>query len=388
MKYNFDTPIDRRGTDAMKWDVAEGELPMWVADMDFAAAPEIVEALQARLSHGVFGYTDVSDAWYDAYLGWWRERHGFAMQRDWLIFCTGVVPAISSIVRKLTTPNENVLLLTPVYNIFFNSIVNNGCRALECPLLYRDGAYAIDWTDFEEKLADPQTTLLLLCNPHNPVGKIWDQQTLARIGALAKQHHVTVLSDEIHCDLTAPQMAYVPFLSASEDCRAVGVAAIAPTKAFNLAGLQTAAVAVPDPTLRHKVWRGLNTDEVAEPNVFATVAAVAAFKKGAPWLDALREYVFENRRIAEAYLDENLPLLHPVAADATYLLWIDARAVTPDGAALCRFVREQTGLILSPGAAYGKTGEPFLRMNLACPRTRLLDGLRRLSAALTAFPQG
>ena len=385
MRYDFDTVIDRRGSFAMKWNVGEQELPMWVADMDFQAAPEIREALGRRLDHGVFGYTEIPEEWYDAYLGWWKERHGFSMEKDWLIFCTGVVPAISSIVRKLTTPNENVLIQTPVYNIFFNSIRNNGCRTLESPLRYENGVYGIDWEDLEKKLSDPQTTLMILCNPHNPVGKIWDRETLGRIGELAAAHAVTVLSDEIHCDITAPGKEYVPFLSVSETCRKVGISAIAPTKAFNLAGLQTAAAAVPDPVLRHKVWRGLNTDEVAEPNAFAVTAAVAAFTKGAAWLDELREYVFENRRIVSETLRRELPSVKAVDGDATYLLWLDVSRITENGDALNRSIRETTGLILSEGSSYGESGKAFLRMNLACPRSVLLDGLSRLIRGIRLF---
>lgn len=385
MKYDFDTPIDRRGTASLKWDVQPGELAMWVADMDFSAAPEILAAMQKRLEHGVFGYGDVPKAWYDAYLRWWKTRHDFAMRRDWLIFCTGVVPAITSIVRKLTTPNENVLLQTPVYNIFFNSIVNNGRRVLESPLRYENGAYAIDWGDLEAKLSDPQTTLMILCNPHNPIGKIWDRETLQRLGGLCEKHHVTVLSDEIHCDLCAPGKEYVPFLSASKACERVGIACLAPTKAFNLAGLQTAAVAVENPVLRHKVWRALNTDEVAEPNAFAVPAAVAAFTEGASWLDALRAYVFENRAFAAAYLREHLPAVSVVEAEATYLLWLDVSAVTSDGTALCEAIRRTTGLYLSAGASYGEAGRAFLRMNLACPRAYVSDGVMRLVRGVKGF---
>ena len=245
MKYDFDQVVDRRNTTSMKWNVGENELPMWVADMDFRTAPKILEAMEKRLSHGVFGYTEIPEEWYQAYMCWWKVRHACVLEKDWLIFCTGVVPAISSIVRKLTTPNENVLIQTPVYNIFFNSIRNNGCRVLENPLRYENGNYGIDWEDLENKLRDPQTSLMILCNPHNPIGKIWDRDTLGRIGTLAKRYGVTVLSDEIHCDITRPGTAYIPFLSVSEDCRSVGIAAVAPTKAFNLAGIQTAAVAVP-----------------------------------------------------------------------------------------------------------------------------------------------
>ncbi|MBR1811904.1 MAG: pyridoxal phosphate-dependent aminotransferase [Clostridia bacterium] len=385
MQYDFDTPVNRRGTDSVKWDVAANELPMWVADMDFHTAPAIIDAMNRRTAHGVFGYGDVTADWYDAYIGWWKRRHGFAMEKEWLIFCTGVIPAISSTVRKLTTPNENVVLLTPIYNIFFNSIVNNGCRALECPLRYTEGVYEIDFVDLETKLSDPQTTLMIFCNPHNPVGKIWDRTTLCEVGRLCRKHHVTVISDEIHCDITSPGSAYTPFAAASEDCRAVSITCIAPTKTFNLAGMQTAAVCVPDPVLRHKVWRALNTDEVAEPNSFAVPVTVAAFTQGADWLDALCSYLFENRRIAEDFIAREVPVLHTVHGEATYLLWIDARALTADSRAFADFIRRETGLYLSAGGSYGRAGQGFLRMNLACPRDRLADGLQRLKQAADAF---
>ena len=385
MKYDFDTPINRRGTDATKWHVAEHELPMWVADMDFQTAPEIREAMQKRLDHGVFGYADVPEEWYDAYRGWWRDRHGFEMDRKWLVFCTGVIPAISSIVRKLTTPNENVVIQTPVYNIFFNSILNNGCRVLESPLRYENREYSVDFEDLEKKLRDPQTTLMILCNPHNPVGKIWDRDTLAHIGYLAKKHHVTVISDEIHCDLTEPGKEYVPFASASEDCKDVSITCIAPTKTFNLAGLQTAAVCVPDPVLRHKVWRALNTDEVAEPNSFATTAAIAAFEKGADWLDELRVYLSENKRLAVEYIRDNIPGIFAIEGEATYLLWIDISALDGNSREIADRIRKKTGLYVSAGSSYGHPGDHFLRMNVACPRATCLEGLARLKEGIDRY---
>lgn len=378
MQYNFDHPVSRRGSDSMKWAVGENELPMWVADMDFEAAPEIRAALQRRLDHGIFGYDDLSDAWYEAYMGWWKDRHGLAIEKDWLIFSVGVVASISSLVRKLTTPNENVLIQTPVYNIFFNSIVNNGARVLESPLVFNGQGYDIDFDDLEQKLADPQTTLMILCNPHNPVGRIWSREELARIGALCKKHHVTVISDEIHCDLTEPGKAYVPFASVDEVCRDLSITCVAPTKAFNLAGLHTSAVIAPDPVLRHKAWRALNTDEVAEPGTFAVPAAVAAFTKGGPWLDALRAYVWENRRTVEAYAARYLPGVRVIPGEATYLLWVDVHALTTDVRDWTRRLRAETGLYVTPGTAYGQTGEGFFRWNMACPRSTVEDGLERL----------
>ncbi len=387
-KYDFDSPVDRYGTGSIKWDVAEGELPMWVADMDFKTAPEITEALINRAEHGIFGYTDLDDGWYEAYINWWDRRHGFRMDKEWLMFCTGVIPAISSIVRKLTTPNENVVIQTPVYNIFFNSIINNGCRVLENPLVNNDGEYSMDFGDLEDKLSDPQTTLMILCNPQNPVGKIWDKETLAKVGELAKKYGVTVVSDEIHCDIVKPGSAYVPFASASEVCRDISITCIAPTKAFSIPGVQTAAICVPGHALRHKVKRGINTDEVAEPSVFATVAAKAAFNCGEQWINEMCEYVFENRRITAEYISKHIPDVKLIDGDATYLLWLDLRSLGVSSDEAYRTIREKTGLFLSKGSVYGKCGDGFLRMNVACPRSYLEDGLDRLRRGVEYIKNG
>ncbi len=385
MRYDFDKLTDRRGVGSLKWDVRSGELPMWVADMDFEAAPEIVEALRARVEHGIFGYSVVTQDWYQAYRDWWGRRHHLEMEKDWLVFCTGVVPAISSAVRKLTTVGENVLIQTPVYNIFYNSIGNNGRNTLESPLVYDGREYSIDFEDLERKLADPQTTMMFLCNPHNPIGKIWDRETLARIGELCARHHVLVLSDEIHCDLTDPGCEYVPFASVSEVCRDNSVTCIAPTKTFNLAGLQTAAVMVPNPVLRHKLWRGLNTDEVAEPNVFAVGGAVAAFNQGEDWLEELRVYLADNKSQVRRFVEERLPEIKVVPSQATYLLWLDCSRITEDAGELAKFIRSDSGLYLTEGQEYGACGKRFIRMNPACPRQRLLEGLERLERSVKKY---
>ncbi|HJA81719.1 MAG TPA: pyridoxal phosphate-dependent aminotransferase [Candidatus Mediterraneibacter intestinipullorum] len=382
MKYNFDLPVNRRGTYSLKWDVPENELPMWVADMDFETAPEIREAIMRRASHGIFGYTAVPEEWYWAIGSWWQERYHFCMEKDWVIFCTGVVPAISSIVRKMTDVGEKIVLLTPVYNIFFNSIVNNGRYVIESALRYENGGYSIDLPDLEEKLADPQATMMIFCNPHNPIGKIWDRDTLEKVGELCEKYHVLVVSDEIHCDLTDPGREYLPFASVSESCRNNSITCIAPTKTFNLAGLQTAAVVVPDGSLRHKVWRGLNTDEVAEPNVFAVTAAIAAWEKGAPWLEELRAYLFENKCAAAKFIQTQIPEVSLVRSEATYLLWLDCRKVTENDKKLAGFLRAETGLYLCAGSEYGKAGRGFLRMNIACTREVLEEGLTQLKRGI------
>lgn len=382
MKYDFDTPVSRRNTGSLKWDVGEKELPMWVADMDFQTAPEIQDAILQRANHGVFGYSVIPDEWYQSYMDWWKIRHNFSMEKDWMIFCTGVVPAISSIVRKITTPAEKVVIQTPVYNIFFNSIENNGRQVLENSLKYDGKTYEIDFEDLEQKLSDPQTALMILCNPHNPVGKIWSKETLSHVGELCWKYHVPVISDEIHCDLTDPGRSYVPFASVSEKCRENSITCLAPTKTFNLAGLQTAAVVIPGEQLRHKVWRGLNTDEVAEPNAFAVTAAVAAFTKGNHWLDALRDYLFTNKQMVKEFLEKELPQIKLVSSEATYLLWLDCKEVAGNAAELTKLIRENTGLYLSEGGQFGGNGARFIRMNIACPKETLRDGLERLKKGL------
>ena len=385
MPYNFDELTERRGTGSMKWDVPEGELPMWVADMDFETAPEIREALMKRAAHGIFGYTVVPDAWREAVTGWWERRHGFVMEKDWLVFTTGVVPAISSGVRKLTTVGENVLVQTPVYNIFFNSIRNNGRNIIENRLLYDGAGYRIDWEDLEKKLSDPQTTLMILCNPHNPTGMLWTREELGRIGELCAANHVKIMSDEIHCDLTEPGYGYIPFASVSETCAQNSITCIAPTKAFNLAGLQTAAVMVPNEELRHKMERALNTDEVAEPNSFAICATKAAFNQSEDWLNELNQYIQKNKDYAISFIQKEMNDVYVVPTEATYLLWIDCHKVCMDSVELTSFIREKTGLYVSDGLEYGENGKAFIRMNVACPFERLKDGLNRFKEGIYLY---
>lgn len=388
MTYDFSKPVDRRHTNSMKWDVADHELPMWVADMDFETCPAVKEAILKKAQLGVYGYTIISDSYIESVMNWWKTYHHFELKKEWILFSTGVVPAISSIVRKMTTPAENVLIQSPVYNIFYNSIYNNGRNILSSDLVFDGKEYHIDFEDLEAKLADPQTTLMILCNPHNPIGKIWDKETLRRIGHLCAKHHVLVLSDEIHCDLCKPGLEYVPFASVDEVCQNNSITCVAASKAFNLAGLQSASVIVPNPVLRHKVNRGLNTDEVAEPNVFCMEANTAAFTMGRAWLEDLCVYIEENKAYVRQFIAENLPELYVVPSEATYLLWVNCQAVSEDTEELCQFIRAKTGLYVSNGEEYGKNGKTFIRINLACPRSRVEDGMARLKNGIEAYQKG
>lgn len=385
MKYNFDKIINRRETGSLKWDVSKNELPMWVADMDFETLPEIQEALVERVAHGVYGYSVIPDEWSQSYVDWWDKRHHFHMNPEKLIFTTGVIPALSSAVRKFTTPGENVLVQTPVYNHFFYVIRNNGRNIVENQLLYDGENYSIDWEKLEQQLSNPQTTMMILCNPHNPIGKIWDKETLAGIGRLCKKYDVVVVSDEIHCDLTAPGKEYIPFASVNETCRDISVTCLAPTKTFNLAGIQTAAVYVENPLLHHGMKCQLNTDEVAEPNVFAVPAVIAAYQNGAGWLDELRNYIHQNKQYVTEFLQNKIPEIYPVVLDATYLMWLDCRKLTEDSRKFTDFIREKTGLFVMRGSVYGKNGEGFLRLNIAASKLIVEDGMQRLLEGVTAW---
>lgn len=375
MKYDFDKLVNRKNSASLKWDVKEGELPLWVADMDFECAPAIKDAILKKANQGIFGYSIIPDEWAKSYIYWWKKRHNFEIKSEELIFCTGVVPAISSLVRKLTTPAEKVLVQTPCYNIFFNSIVNNGRFPVESPLKYNGTSYSIDFERLEEDLSDPQVSLMILCNPQNPTGNIWSKQELAQIGELCKKHNVIVISDEIHCDITEPNFSYIPFASASETCAELSVTCIAPSKCFNIAGINSSAVFVRNAALRHKVWRSLNTDEIAEPNVFAVDATIAAFSKSEDYLNELNKYLFENRKFACDFIKQKMPKFNAVDAKATYLLWLD---VKQNGDDFAQRLRKETGLFINGGSEYGKSSENFVRINLACPRSVLSDALNRL----------
>lgn len=385
MQFDFNEIHDRRNTGSLKWDTTEKELPMWVADMDFQTAPAVVRAMEKKLQTGIFGYSVVTEEWYQVIMGWWSRRHHLAIQKEWLTFCTGVVPAVTCAVKRMTNVGDQVLVQTPVYDIFFHSIENHGRHVVENKLKYNGMQYDIDFEDLEEKLSHPLTAMLILCNPHNPIGRIWSREELMRIGELCKKHHVTVLSDEIHCDLTEPGCEYVPFAAVSETCREISITCISATKAFNLAGLQTAAIFTPNEGIRNSMIRGLNADEIAEPGAFAVDAVTSAFDQGEEWLEELRRYLHENKKYAAGFLERELPILRIVPSKATYLLWIDCHGVIGDATELCSFLRKETGLYLSAGSRYRGNGSRFLRMNIACPRIRLEDGLGRLKKGTEAY---
>lgn len=381
----FEKVYNRREMGSLKWDVDEDVIPLWVADMDFQTAPPILEAIEKRASQGIFGYSIITEDWYMTVQKWWHERHHLTIEQDWLIFATGVVPILTTAVNRLTNVGDNVLIQTPVYNIFFNSIVNSGRHLLESPLVYDGIDYEIDFEALEEDLAKPLTTLMILCNPHNPIGKIWSKETLARIGALCHQHHVTLLSDEIHCDITQPGESYIPFASVNETCREISVTACSATKTFNLAGLQTAIAIVPNPRLFAIMERGLNSGELAEPNAFAIPATVAAFTAGGPWLEALNNQIQKHKEWVTHFLNKEVPQVKVTPSKATYLMWLDVSAIELDASKLHAYLLDQHKVLVSDGKQFGGNGKHFLRLNVACPGETLKEGLNRLAKGLKAY---
>ena len=376
--YDFDKITDRRNTDSIKWDIRENELPMWVADMDFEAAPEIIEAFSERLKHPVFGYSKLCDEWYEAYINWWKKYHGLEIKKEHLTFCSGVVPAVSSMIRHLTSEGEKIVLLTPNYNHFYNCIKDNGRQALEVEMNYDGNSYHIDYESLEKALSQPSAAMMIVCNPQNPTGTVWESSELERIGEMCSRNNVLVISDEIHCDIITPGKKHSPFASASDINRNNSVTCIAPTKAFNLAGLQTSALYIPNDDIRSKVRSSIERDEISMPNSFASAAAVSAFKKGRKWLDELNEYIYNNKLTVRKFLQKEIPDIRLVWGDATYLLWLDCTALKMNSKELAAKIRKNTGLYVMAGSYYGKGGESFLRMNIACPQKLLLDGLDRL----------
>ena len=380
-RYDFETVIDRKETDSLKWDLFGDDLPMWVADMDFRVAPAIEKAIQERANHPVYGYTVVPDELFEAYISWWNRRYGFEMSRDDMAYSTGVMPSISSMIRCLTDVGDEILIQSPVYHVFYYVIEDNDRKVLENELVYENGEYRIDFDDLDEKLS--KVKMMILCNPHNPVGKIWSGDDLARIGELCRKHDVILISDEIHCDLTDPGLRYNPFETSYEYDKAI--TCLSPSKSFNIAGFQSSVVHTKNRQLLEKVKTQMHIDNSDSCNVFATSAVIAAYEESEEWLEELKEVLYENKQTVKDYLASELPIVKLVECDATYLLWLDCSALNVASKVLSGFLRTNQGLFLSAGIDFGQNGDGFLRMNIACPQELLRDGLGRLKAGITAL---
>ncbi len=381
MPFNFDQIISRRHTNSYKWDSAANDdiIPLWVADMDFSTAPCVRKAIEQRAAHGVFGYTHVPRTYYDAITSWFGRRHGWNVSSDSIIYTTGVVPAISAIVKAVTMPGDKVLVLTPVYNCFFSSIKNNGCMVEESELQLHGNRYEIDFADFERRAADPRVTTFLLCNPHNPACRVWTRNELLQIAEICKRHNVFVISDEIHCELVFEPHRYTPF--GSLGCQYADNAAIctSPSKAFNIAGLQIANISATNAEVRRRIDRAININEVCDVNPFGVEALMAAYTtEGEDWLKALLQYIHDNYLFATNFIKINLPHLNTIDLEGTYLLWVDCRAWGLSSDTLEHRLLNEAHVWLNSGTMYGTSGEGFMRINLACPRTTLAEGLQRI----------
>lgn len=379
MKYDFDSVTPRRGTLSYKWDSApEGVLPMWVADMDFKTAPAIIEALRKRIDNGIFGYTRVPDEYYDAVISWFSRRHGWTIDRDMMIYTSGVVPAISAIIKALAKPGDKVIVQTPVYNCFFSSIRNNGCEILESPLRKAGDTYDIDFEDLERKASDDKATLMLLCNPHNPAGRVWSRDELKRIGEICHRNGVTVISDEIHCEFVFDGYRYTPFATVAEATGCKTTICISPSKAFNIAGLQIANIIAPDEQTRALIDKAININEVCDVNPFGVLATIAAYNDGEEWLSQLLEYIKGNYEYMKDFCKRNLPNFPIAKLEATYLVWMDCTALGLKSESLEEKLIEDVSLWLNAGTMYGTLdGEGYMRWNIACPRSVLKEGLER-----------
>ena len=385
MKYNFDEIIPRRNTNSVKWDEAAQDdiIPLWVADMDFRVLPQITEALRQRVDHGVFGYTHVPDSYYESVIRWFKDQHGLqGVKPSDIIYTSGVVPAISAIVRGLTLPGDKVLVQTPVYNCFFSSIRNQGCMVEENHLVYKNNTYVVDWDDFERKCADSRVRIFLLCNPHNPAGRVWKKEELQRMGEICQKHDVFVISDEIHCELVMPGNEYTPFASLSDGFLKNSATCVAPTKAFNIAGLQIANIIVKDRTKRERIDRAINIHEVCDVNPFGVIATEAAYtEEGAEWLRQLNTYLFANYRFLCDFFSKHFPSLEVVKLEGTYLVWVDCSSLGKSSTEIVNNLYRH-GVWMNDGVMYGENQRAFIRINIACPRKILEEGLLRMEKAL------
>jgi len=380
MKYDFDELVERRGTNCVKWDEGQPDMiPLWVADMDFKVAPAIQKALQQRVEHGVFGYNIVPESYYEAVISWFHRRYQWEIHRQWILYTTAVVPAMSCVIKALTMPGEKVLILSPAYNCFFSSIKNNGCEVLESPLKAVGDSFEVDFDDFEAKCADEKTTLFLLCNPHNPSGRVWTREELQRMYDICHQHDVKVASDEIHCELIMPGYQFVPFGTITDDC----VVMNSPSKNFNTAGLQIANIICSHPSWRRRIDRAININEVCDVNPFGIVALEAAYNESEDWIEELNQYLWGNYTVLRDFIEKNIPQWKVCRLEGTYLPWVDISAMDVTSQELCDRLLQEAKVWINPGTMYGpKTGEGYVRVNIATQRSRLLEALNRVAKAL------
>lgn len=383
MEYDFSRPTDRRDTDSYKWDSApEADIiPLWVADMDFETFPAITEALQRRVAHGIFGYTRVPEAYYEAVCRWFKKRHGWHINREDIIYTSGVVPAVSAVIKALTLPGDQVIVQGPVYNCFFSSIRNNGCEMVSNSLIYNkeELRYEIDFDDLERKLKHERARLMLLCNPHNPGGRVWTRDELTRVAELCRKYGVRVVSDEIHCELTLYDNEYVPFGSLPDELSRDSITCCSPSKAFNTAGLQIANIVCRDAEVRNRIDRAININEVCDVNPFGVIALQAAYSdEGYEWLTQLRKYISANYDLLLERFARELPKCKVMRMEGTYLAWIDCSELHIPSDEIEKMLMHENKVWVNAGSMYGAEGAAFIRINMACTSELLNEGITRI----------
>lgn len=383
MEYDFSRPTERRGTDSYKWDSAPETdiIPLWVADMDFETFPCITEALQRRVAHGIFGYTRVPEAYYEAVCNWFGKHHGWHINRKDIIYTSGVVPAVSAVIKALTLPGDQVIVQGPVYNCFFSSIRNNGCETVSNSLIYNkeELRYEIDFDDLERKLAHERARLMLLCNPHNPGGRVWTRDELTRVAELCRKYGVRVVSDEIHCELTLYDNEYVPFGSLPDELSHGSITCCSPSKAFNTAGLQIANIVCRDAEVRNRIDRAININEVCDVNPFGVIALQAAYSdEGYEWLTQLRAYISSNYDLLRERFARELPKCKVMRMEGTYLAWIDCSQLHIPSDEIEEMLMHENKVWVNAGSMYGTEGAAFIRINMACTSELLNEGITRI----------
>lgn len=383
MEYDFSRPTERRGTDSYKWDSAPETdiIPLWVADMDFETFPAITEALQRRVAHGIFGYTRVPEAYYEAVCNWFGKHHGWHINREDIIYTSGVVPAVSAVIKALTLPGDQVIVQGPVYNCFFSSIRNNGCETVSNSLIYNkeELRYEIDFDDLERKLAHERARLMLICNPHNPGGRVWTRDELTRVAELCHKYGVRVVSDEIHCELTLYDNEYVPFGSLPDELSRDSITCCSPSKAFNTAGLQIANIVCRDAEVRNRIDRAININEVCDVNPFGVIALQAAYSdEGYEWLTQLRAYISSNYDLLRERFARELPKCKVMRMEGTYLAWIDCSELHISSDEIEEMLMHENKVWVNAGSMYGTEGAAFIRINMACTSELLNEGITRI----------
>ena len=379
--WDFDEVVDHSGTWSIKYGRAsDGQIPLWIADMDFRTAPAVSSALKDRLNRDALGYTFTPEEFYQSIIHWEKEMNGWQVEKDWVAYCPGVITAINQAYLTFTEPGDSIVVMPPVYNLFKMYAERLGRRVIDTPLLFDGNHYRMDFDGLERILSSDDIKILVLCNPHNPAGIVWDRDDLKRIASICRQKGVLVISDEIHAGLTLPGYQHAPFCSVSEDAAAIGLIFAGPSKAFNLAGVSmTAYCIIPNKELREpylKYLRNLKLDEAPIPSLVATIAA---YTEGVPWLRSLRKYLQGNVQEVVDFFSNNDLGIKAIPPQASFLVWLDCRAMGLQQDELMRFFSDKAGLLLSNGAMYGQGGEGFVRMNIGCPRKIVKEALERIS---------